>query len=178
MEKSMTLLLLTLAVSVMSIPIAYLVGQRSGEERLQRQFEEERAHWQSEQEARLVSLRRELEEATEEYKRAAAAAEAREEANDEDAAPEGNVAEAVTAPEPTHAISKETYASATLGMTYDEVVAAFGREGTMTFALEDEAGTVTRQYVWQWTNAEGAARRVRLSFENGRLDDKFYVDER
>jgi hypothetical protein len=199
MQKTFASLLVTLAVSVMGIPVAYLVGQRSAEHDVERRLTEERARARAEQQALISDLRENLAPkpavATQPAKSAPVAALPAPVVGPKPAeklaetagppaptvAPE-SAAPADQAPPPAAesvakvlpAIPREFFEAVALGATYPEIAQKFGREGVPALTMEDERGSLTRQYIWQWIGPEGKPGRVTLRFVDGSLTDKDY----
>jgi hypothetical protein len=176
MQKTFASLLVTLVVSIIGIPVAYLVGQRSAEHDVERRLTEERARARAEQQALIADLRENL---------APRPAVATPPAKSE---PAGTLPAPVVEPKPMEklaevaesvlevppAIPRESFDAVALGTTYPEIARKFGREGVPALTMEDEHGSLTRQYFWQWTGPEGKPGRVTLRFVDGSLTEKDY----
>jgi hypothetical protein len=177
MEKTLATLLVTLVVSVMGIPVAYLMGQRSAQESLHGHYREELDRTRAEQNELIASMRSEL------------TAQSREQARTEQATREalsnagirvpGPAAQPIADDETEPAappIPEETFAEATLGSRYEDIVARFGRDGAPVLTLADQSGTVTTQYVWDWLETDGTRGRIHMEFVDGLLSDKTFKD--
>jgi hypothetical protein len=175
MEKTLASLMITLVVSVMGIPIAYLVGQRSAQHALRDQYQSELERTRSEHREEIAAIRSEMLESI------------RSQARNDQATRDALTSAGIRMPKPaaTEALPSEgvpppipveTFEAAALGATYDEVVRTFGREGVATLTLEDGAGQVTTQYVWDWRANDGTQGRINLEFVDGRLNDKTFKE--
>ena len=177
MKKTFASLIVTLVVSVMGIPAAYLVGQRSAEDALFDRYQDEMAQTRAEQRELIASLRMELESQSTDRARpdfsmpeASAGAEIR--VND----PEPRATAIEPAQPVTPPIEEEAFEAAELGTPYEVVVEQFGREGAPILTLEEGTGSVTTQYVWDWRGIDGTQGRVLMEFVDGLLIDKTIRD--
>ncbi len=181
MQKTFASLLVTLAVSVMGIPVAYLVGQRSAEHDIQQRLIEERARARAEQQALISDLRAGLAPPpaaanaplADSAPPASAPAPKSPQPTEETPAP---VAEATSATPPLPAIPRESFDAVALGVTYPEAAQKLGREGLPALTMEDGLGSLTRQYVWQWIGPQGKPGRATLRFVDGSLTEKNFSE--
>jgi type II secretory pathway pseudopilin PulG len=189
MQKTIAALLITLAVSVMGIPLAYFVGQQSAASDVERRLTDERARARTEQQALIADLRDNLAphraaavpamaqpavespppKGSEPPEKPAAAPAPRTEPAEPDPSPTAEIA-ALNLP----AIPKEDFEAVTLGETYPAVARKFGRDGSPALTMEDESGSMTRQYVWEWARPEGGPGRITMRFVDGVLTEKDY----
>jgi hypothetical protein len=184
MEKTVASLLLTLVISVLGIPAAYLLGQRSAEQH----YREEISQLRDEQRALVASLRSDV-RATPPVTTPVEPAHvhagfdepARTESPDRETLAQAEpaaVEPTPNAPPPPTAeiagppIPEAAFDAAMPGTPYDHVVREFGREGEPMMTLEDGAGTITTQFVWQWRDADGTPNWIRMRFVDGLLIDK------
>ena len=175
MEKTLAALMLTLVISVMGIPAAYLVGQRSAQETLHRQYQAELARARAADDVARTSA----------PTQAPPVARHGDPVHGEPAFESQPVhvaqpppAPAIEAPaEPAGPpIAEETFEAAVMGTPYGQVVREFGREGVPMMTLEDGTGSVTTQYVWDWLDPEGNPSRIRMQFVDGRLSEKTFTE--
>lgn len=196
MERTYAAIALTLAICVMAIPAAYLMGQRSALEIARRQYEESLARARVAQltpaapnpseptlnspqvlpaDTRIARLNRaSVESPSPDAMRMAQSPAASEPSpSDVTRGPSTDTAESPDAETSfLTPIPQSAFDAAAVGTTYDEVVREFGREGEPMMTLEDAAGTITTQYAWDWLDTEGKVARVQMQFVDGRLMDK------
>ena len=175
MGKTFASLLLTLAVSVMCIPVAYLVGQRSAQHAMNERYEAELDRTRAEHRDEISALRAELfASVRDQAKNDQATRDALRTAGIEMAQP-SNPAAIDPGAEPELApIPLEAFDSAKIGTTYDEIARQFGRDGIAKLTLEDGSGSVTTQYVWEWEGADGAHGGINMELVDGLLNDKTF----
>ncbi len=181
MEKTIVSLFLTLVISVLGIPAAYLVGQHSAEAR----HREDIARMREEQRHLVAAIRGEIQPlaapefvahtepahsipaSIEEPARETVARAVTPIPIVEPAAPAAAAPEASSPP-----IPEAAFEAAAIGTPYDQVVRDFGREGEPMMTLEDGHGSITTQYAWDWRDPDGSPNRIRMRFVDGRLIEK------
>lgn len=184
MQKTFASLMVTILVCFAGMPLAFLAGQRSARQALEREMEARLDRVEREQQQMLATVQRELtsdfDKPSESRKRSAMGDDASDmvsenqdlkytERGSEPVAVSGRHEQIEPAP-----IALEQFEALLLGMTYPEAVAAFGREGTLTLDMENEQGARTQHYVWSWENSDGTKGQVIAAFEDGELDDAEY----
>ncbi len=172
MEKTTGALMVAMVISVMGIPNAYFAGQNSVEAAL----EAELARTRSEQVEFLSEMRDRFSEIA--VKPGAMGDVADPASRGVTAAADPRVRPANVRPaqdvQKNLEIDPATYDSFAIGVAYERVVERLGREGTRTLSIVDQNGTVTEQFVWEWTKADGSRGKIDLSFLDGTLQDKSY----
>lgn len=166
--------MVAMVASVMAIPLAYIAGKGNADTTLSAAVEEELIRSRAEREAELASIRQDIAEASLEQARAEnntqralwkAGINFDEDTPSDDASTQGEAQSAITF---------EAFEALELDTSYQAIVKAFGREGSMKLSMEDNTGSITQQFVWKWIAADGTPGKVDLSFVNGKLSDKSY----
>lgn len=163
MEKSTGALMVAMVISVMGIPIAYFAGQRSVEATLAAELTRTR----SKQEDLIAEMRQKLIELELRQELIGAGAAAKQPF-------QGRQRPTGVSQAPNPAIDFEMFETLAVGATYERIAEKLGREGTRTLSIVGQDGTVTAQYVWEWTNPDGTPGNIDLSFFDGKLQGKAY----
>ena len=161
MEKSVAALMIAMVVSVMGIPLAYLAGQGSAQAALK----EELVRSRSNQDEAIAAMKVELAEL------------GRRQLGSESTTTRAGVPRPQNEiPAPPASIDFTIFEALTIGMDYEQIAKALGREGTRTLNIVDGDGAVTEQFVWDWINSKGKRGKIDLSFFRGELQEKNYKE--
>jgi len=176
MDKTVAALMVAMVASVMAIPLAYLAGKGSAESSISAAVEDELARTRSAQEGQLAALRQELAETTLEQERASnstrealwkAGISVEPESTDDGA---GNAPVST----PVSQITFEVFDGFAIGTSYEQIAKAVGSSGELKLNIQDEDGSSTRQFAWEWTADDGTPGKMELFFVDGLLQDKSY----
>lgn len=162
LDSTKVSLLVALAVAVMSIPIAYMMGERSTTDQVKELIRDELPRLRASEPG--LGVGEELTESED-------VGEVSDSSQQGEKEVEGETARAVDTEGP---VSVETYRQLRTGMSYEEVVGVLGRPGVQMMSMVDRDGTRTVSFEWAWDDGFQTPGRVTVSFVNGKLDDRSY----
>lgn len=159
MDSTKVWLMVALAVAIMSIPIAYMVGQQSATDQVKELIRDELPGWRASAPADSAAVSNESE------------AVAQVSDSGHEAKTEVETEPALDAEGP---ISVDSYRQLGNGMTYEQVLGVLGRPGAQMMSMVDRDGTRTVSFEWAWDDGFQPPGRVTVSFVNGKLSDRSY----